>query len=56
MQPSRSVPGRDWIGVADVRLTYWRTTDPAAEAPTAAPTDDEGDVLTEAPAEAPRPR
>ena len=39
--------------MADVRLTYWRTTDTAAEAPTGAPTDDEGDVLTEAPAEAP---
>ena len=48
MRPSRSVPGREWIGVADVRLTYWRTTDPTD------PTDpkDEGTVMTEAPEEA----
>ena len=35
--------------MADVRLTYWRTTDTAAEAPTGAPADEEGAVLTEAP-------
>ena len=45
MRPSRSVPGREWIGVADVRLTYWRTTDPTDP-------KDEGTVMTEAPEEA----
>lgn len=52
-------PAREWIGVADVRLTYWRTTDAEATAPAVGRTPDEtpsgdsaaepGDVLTAAP-------